>query len=98
MNLIEYIKTHDESAEWRLKVCESDKITFEQYISEGYCPSNFTCLKDTQFYNPYSPYKHDKYDCKYIHTINNKKCKECWNREIEDEYTQYLKLRGKFEK
>ena len=86
----------DEESKWRWGYCEEHGYDKIQYLLEGYCPCNFNCFEGTEFKKPFTLVK-DGY-CKYEIHKNQKKCTECWNREIESEYDAYLRLKEKYKK
>jgi len=95
MKLYDYVIEYDQDAKWRWGYCEEKGYDKIEYLLEGYCPCNFKCFKGTQFENVFVLMK-DGY-CRYEIHENQKKCTECWNREIESELATYLRLKEKFE-
>lgn len=82
MKLVDYVFEKANEVD-RIEVMASHyDIKAKDYITTGYCPSAFKILSNTPYEKPYSPEKNDKNSCKFLNGDNEKKCLECWNREV----------------
>lgn len=79
MKLIDYVMANDGVIEDIQEFNHMNREQVTEYIVNTYCPSYFTCLENTPYEKPFV--KHNN-DCKYNGLSNQKKCTECWNREV----------------
>jgi hypothetical protein len=100
MKLWEYVLKYDKKSGYIKWLSEREETTPELIIKESYCPGAFDCFNKTEFKRPLYPYSrgHEQFECKCQDIESSKKCVECWDREIEDDYELYLKLKEKFDK
>lgn len=82
MKLIDYVIKHDTNIKNIKEVAKFVGFNIKEYMLTGYCPCSFDCLANTEYNKPLSQHKKDKKDCNYRYTDNQKKCNECWDREV----------------